>query len=253
MRSLIHIGTTALALSLFVQPCVFADTNHFEAGMTRFALKDYHGARYHWMSAASKNDPRAQFALGSLSQKGLGVEQSDTEAAKWWQRSANQGFAKALVNLGHFYRTGRGLQLDSKKAFALYKQAAEQGDAEGATNIASMYLEGTDHGPNYDAAMFWYKKAASQNEPIAERQLGNIYHTIKKDDKAAAKWWQRASDQNDAEAQYNLALLYIIGSGVPLDERKALNLIVRAAKQGHPEAIKWHNRFLEVNRSSKEK
>ena len=243
-----------LMILLFVLVCIHpysavADST-FDAGMTRYNLKDYRGAHDLWVRAANQHDPRAEYALGSMSHNGLVVEQSDIDAAKWWRLAAQRGYAKAQVSLGHLYRIGSGVPTDHGKAFALYKEAAYQGDAEGQTNLASMFLDGTGTERNVDTAIGWYSKAAEQNYTLAQQLLGMVFHNIKKDDITAAKWWSRASERGDADAQYNLALLYIAGSGVPQDERKALFLITLAAQQGHAEAKKWHNRFLDIQRNS---
>lgn len=49
---------------------------------------------------------------------------------------------------------------------------------------------------------------------------------------AAFKAWSPLAEQDNAEAQYNLALLYMKGLGVKQDDRKALEWLHKAARQG---------------------
>ncbi len=48
--------------------------------------------------------------------------------------------------------------------------------------------------------------------------------------------WEPLARQGDADAQFNLALLYMNGKGVEKNDRKALLLFLEAARQGHAEA-----------------
>jgi hypothetical protein len=54
--------------------------------------------------------------------------------------------------------------------------------------------------------------------------------------KIAAGWFTRAAEQNLAPAQFNLALMYERGLGVPRDLGAAKEWYRRAAVQGHPKA-----------------
>ncbi len=45
--------------------------------------------------------------------------------------------------------------------------------------------------------------------------------------------YQPKANQGDADSQFNLALLYLQGSGIPQDDRYAVYWLTKAAKQGH--------------------
>jgi len=73
---------------------------------------------------------------------------------------------------------------------------------------------------------------------LADFQTGlNAYQ--KGDFVGAAKEWQPLADQGDAVAQYNLALLYLDGHGVPQSPAEAANWFRRAAEQGY--TLAQHN------------
>ena len=52
----------------------------------------------------------------------------------------------------------------------------------------------------------------------------------------AANEWRPLADQGDAPTQYNLALLYLDGHGVPQDYAEAVKWFKRSADQGYTEA-----------------
>jgi hypothetical protein len=55
----------------------------------------------------------------------------------------------------------------------------------------------------------------------------------------AAKEWRPLADEGDAVAQYNLALLYLDGHGVPQSDAEAVNWFRRAAEQDN--TLAQHN------------
>ena len=59
--------------------------------------------------ARSSGFPRAQFLLGEAYSRGLGVEQSDEEAARWYQSAAWLGYPAAQTELGRCLEFGTGL------------------------------------------------------------------------------------------------------------------------------------------------
>ena len=52
------------------------------------------------------------------------------------------------------------------------------------------------------------------------------------------KWYRKAADQGLAEAQYNLGVAYLEGSGVGKDRAEAAKWFRRAADQGMEDAAK---------------
>lgn len=54
----------------------------------------------------------AQFRLGKIYHKGLGIKQNFAEAFKWYLKAAEQGYAMAQNNLGNMYYKGEGVAQD---------------------------------------------------------------------------------------------------------------------------------------------
>ncbi len=84
---------------------------------------------------------------------------------------AEQGNAEAQFNLGNMYRKGLGVPQDYAEAVKWYRKAAEQGYAEAQFNLGSMYYHGYGVPQDYAQAHMWYKLATSKIPPGEERDL----------------------------------------------------------------------------------
>ena len=71
----------------------------FTEGQAHFLHDDFARARLAWQAAAEQGDPRAQYGLGVLHWRGLGVAADPTEAARWFAKAARQGYRPALSAL----------------------------------------------------------------------------------------------------------------------------------------------------------
>lgn len=83
----------ALALALIAAPAA-AD---FGAGQRDFLAGDYAAALGHWRPLAEAGDPAAQYALGVLHDRGLGVALDPAAARRWFEAAAGQGYQPALA------------------------------------------------------------------------------------------------------------------------------------------------------------
>ena len=72
--------------------------------------------------------------LGVAYDRGNGVPENDTEAAKWYRKAAEQGHAWAQSNLGFLYGTGSGVPEDDTVAYMWWNIAAAQGNEDAKKN-----------------------------------------------------------------------------------------------------------------------
>lgn len=70
----------------------------------------------------------AQHFLGWHYHKGIGTEQSDSQAVHWWRKAAQQGVAESQQGLGWAYANGRGVEEDPVEAYRWFNLAASSGD-----------------------------------------------------------------------------------------------------------------------------
>ncbi len=157
-------------------------------------------AREIYTGLAQKGDQYAQLKLAYMMANGLGAAADPLGAQRWYTSSAEQGNAEAQYLLGQFYQLG------------------ELGE------------------PDYNLAKHWYEKASDQL-PKAFVALGFIYETVDDNYADALKAYEQASAQGDVLGDYNLALMYEYGKGVPVDYQRAQALFTNAANKNVDEAM----------------
>ena len=83
-----------------------------------------------WMETAEQGDAEAQFKVGSMYLKGLGVNQSLPTALRWFRKSAAGGNVHGQIMLGMMYENGSGVKRSYGEAYAFFTVAsANDGDA----------------------------------------------------------------------------------------------------------------------------
>jgi len=96
-------------------------------GMLLFNQGYYTNAIYWFGRAAAAGNEHAQFNLGAIYSKGVGVPQDDALAFQLFQKPALHGLAQAEEQLGLMYQSGRGVAQDYVAAYAWLKLAVLQG------------------------------------------------------------------------------------------------------------------------------
>ena len=125
----------------FVAICIFQmlfSTNTWCAdlkkGATAYKDGDYAAALREWKPLAFQGNAKAQFFLGNMYYKGIGVSQDDGTAYKWFKKAAEQGLTRAQNNLGTLYMRGLGVSRNNTRAFIWLHITALQGDKVGIKN-----------------------------------------------------------------------------------------------------------------------
>lgn len=83
------------------------------------------------------------------------------------------------------------------------------------------------------------RNAAEQGDPLAQYDLAIIYaggRGVPKDTAEATQWFRKAAGQGHAPAQYELGLCFKHGRGVPKDEAEAVKWFRKAAELGNVSA-----------------
>ena len=89
--------------------------------------------------------------------------------------------------------------------------------------------------PDFDET----KALAEQGDVDAQYNLALMYRKgegVPENDAEAVKWYRKAADQGYAKAQYNLGFMYANGDGVPENDAEAVKWYRKAAEQGHANA-----------------
>lgn len=79
---------------------------------------------------ALRGEKNAQFEVGVMYERGIGVNLNQFDAAQWYDKAATQGHINAQYNLGIMYASGRGVIQNDGFAMMWLGLAAKQGDKE---------------------------------------------------------------------------------------------------------------------------
>ncbi len=150
----------AVALLIVVTACQACPD--FNPGVEAYERGDYDTALKEFRPWAEQGDASAQFYLGDMYDKGLGVPQDYQEAARWYQKAAEQGVASAQFSLAVMFFKGQGVPLDYAEAVKWYRLAAEQRHAGAQNNLGYMYYKGQGVPQNYIQAHMWASLATAQ-------------------------------------------------------------------------------------------
>jgi len=174
-------------------------------------------------------------------------------AARALEYAAGQGHALALWKLGRMYAEGDGVPHDDLKAFEFFSRIADAstddaGDSQNAavtgsafTALGSYFLDGikgTYVRPNPERAYDMFNYAASYfGDPNAQYNLARLYLEgtgVEADPRQAARWFNLAAEKGHAPAQALLGELLINGQGVPKQRARGLMWLslAREAAQG---------------------
>ena len=108
-------------------------------------------------------------------------------------------------------------------------------------SVSADFQKGLDayNGADYATALREWKPLAEQGYALAQYNLALMYANgegVPEDDKEAVKWFRLAAEQSHASAQFNLGLMYAKGKGVPEDDKEAVKWYRLAAEQSHASA-----------------
>ena len=182
-----------------------------DEGLLAYNLSDFEKARAEFSQASAMGDPRSQYMLGRLYERGLGVDRDPMLAMKWYRLSARQGHAFAQYTLAMMHRKG----LDP----ATRPRSGAMG-VGGAVATPSQRL-----GIAYMEALKWFELAAEQGLADAQYNLGLMHATgngIPVNLVTAHLWWSVAVDYGSEEARQKLVFLEPLMTETELGKARVL-------------------------------
>jgi TPR repeat protein len=159
----------ALGVSLLLASGGVGYAADFMKGREAWKRGDYATALREWRPLAEKGNASAQYNLGQIYRRGLGVIQDYKEAAKWYRKAAEQGYGTAWYNLGAMYNEGNGVDQDYKEAVKWWRKAAEQGDAWAQNNLGVKYASGQGVIQDNVYAHMWFNIAAANGNKVGAK------------------------------------------------------------------------------------
>ncbi|MCC6076012.1 tetratricopeptide repeat protein [Pseudomonas sp. GCM10022188] len=133
--------------------------------------------------------PLGYYDMGVITQRGVGVAQSDREAILFLLKAADLGNPNAQTRIGYIYIYDKN---KDSVGLGYLKCAANQDFADANYKLAT-YYEGTD--ANYPVAMHYYQRAASLGEAKGAMNINNVFENGK---------FQYEKNANIAQAYYKV-------------------------------------------------
>lgn len=204
--------------------------------------RDAHKGVKLFRDAAVQGHTVAQLRLGECYEHGDGVTKDLEEAVKWYRKAAELGDAQAQDVLGDCYAKGKGVSQDEVEAVKWYRKGAEQGFAPAQRSLGISYERGEGVPINGVEALKWFylaRRLDSVAVLITELEKVLTPEQIAMAQKLWEEWRPKSTQQQYALEQYNLAVRYAEGKGMPKDAVEACKWFHLSSAQGNEEAAKY--------------
>ncbi len=191
--------------------------------------------------AAAAEDPEALIALGEAYAAERAIPADGDAAIAAFEKAAERGSAYGFVRLGELRRDGQLVEPDINRAVADFENAARAGEAWINVEIAGIYRDGRTGSVDIDRAVAAYETAISEDVPGAEiayaRDLARGLLGPDRREEGVLRLRQAVDDKaRGAVAVVSDTLMW--GWGVRQDQRRARDLLERAAADGDVEATR---------------
>ena len=207
--------------------------------------------------AAGQGIGGAMNVLGNLN---LELRKNPSEALRWYIKAAALKEAAAIYNIGTLFERGIGVEEDMETAFDWYLRAATYGSVNAQNVMGIFHEQGISTDRNALEAILWYRfvhicfltqdnqltyisvefsKSALGGHPHAQYNLARCYSQaigVDRRSDLAMVWFQFSADQNHTLAMMSLAVSHENSIGVERDWVTARNWYLSAAERGVTEA-----------------
>ncbi len=152
---------------------------------------------------AAKGKAAAEYEVGVRLVEGKSAPVNTEEGLRWLRRAAKSGIIPAHLWIGSLYEKGQGVEKDLTMARTHYLVAAEKGNAKAMHNLAVLYAEGIDGRRDYKTAARWFQRASERGIADSQYNLAVLLMRgigIDQNHYEAYKWFALAALQGDREA-----------------------------------------------------
>lgn len=219
----------------------------FESGDTEAAIERLE-------PLAEAGDVDAQYILGSIHARGIGVAEDRCRALPWFQRAAAQDDSRAIAWLGVYHQLGDCMPKDYDEAARYFKQAAELGQAGAYVSLALLHSDKSEGLYDPILTIKWAKKEWDVNKEtnkgyhviVAALILGSSYKVgkgVSVNLEKAAFYSSFAANQGLHYAQFLLGKIYEIHRDPARRYTQGYEWIFLAAYQGNEDAIALLHHF----------
>lgn len=212
--------------------------------------------------AADSGEIAAQERLASMYRHGLGVDEGVQASVAWLKRSAEAGAVNSQRELSTAYEHAIGIEKDIERSIYWLERAAKQGDSTALFELAIRYLRGEGVQKDLQKAIDLLRKAAweGNSKAFANLNLAAAHQMTKADPDLAGEsllgeygaridaglkdfikdQLRQGADSGDTDLCYQFAHFNQREIERGFDDRTTeeenIELLERAAKQGHADA-----------------
>ncbi len=189
----------------------------------------------------------AQFLLGFMYDKGIGVEQDINEAFRLYQGSAANGCCLGKYMTGAFLLFGHAVEKDVGKAFRVLSESNEKGCSAAKGLLGFMHaMGGEEVDKDLPLAFAMLEEVVEQGAgvPVSYMHLGFFYMGILKleqdirDIPKAILLLKAAAEKLNPTAEYWLGMIYFRKEFGYENKEEAKQWFIKASSHGHDKARK---------------
>ncbi|WP_010654575.1 SEL1-like repeat protein [Fluoribacter dumoffii] len=212
-----------------------ASQHVFADDFSAYRLGNYNKSIEPLMNQSGKSAV-ADYYLGRIYLYGYGQLKNNQLAIRYFTQSAQKGYLPAIQLIARYTLLH---DKDPQQAFAWFKKAADAGDVDAQMFTAAAYKYGVGVKRNADAATRYYINAAKNGNSIAQFTLAENFIDSRNasNRKLGLIWLNKSVANGNPQAITRLGELYLEGKLVEKDEKKAEELLKKAAEQGFAPAL----------------
>jgi len=201
-----------------------------------------------FMQIATGGDTGVAAAIGKRYLLGIdGFKQNYQRALQYLRIAANNDHAGALSLLGYMFCLGLNVEKNLDVAYAYFVSAAEQDDALAHNGLGYIYYTGSGiQKRNYKLAFEHFNKSAFGGSADGMFNLASVYLSgtgTELSFRKAALWYTQALDRGHTPAAYSLAIMHLNGIGTVRDCNTAVKLLKQVTERGSWVSDKLHQAY----------
>ena len=193
------------------------------------------------LTIASKNgNELAHNDLARMYFYGESVEKNYLKAFELFNMAAQEDISDSFYFLGYLYLYGvdGGTNKNYEAAKKYFELAEPENNDHAAHKLAVMYSHGWGVEQDFNKAIYYFTLEANLDSSItdADYHIANMLSLessqSEKNYSLAHKYFNKSVQSKNSSAMNNLAELYRLGKGVPIDYAKAIELYMQAIELG---------------------
>lgn len=190
-----------------------------------------------FVQIATGGDTTVAAAIGKRYLLGIeGFKQDYRKAKHYLRLAANRNHAGALALLGYMYCLGLGTELNLDHAYSYFISASAQNDPLGHNGLGYIYFRGTGaQARNLRLAFRHFNESAYGGSSDGMFNLASMYLTgtgTEQSFQKAVLYYTQALDRGHTPAAYSLAVMHLNGIGTMRDCDIAVNLLKKVCERG---------------------